>query len=403
MNHDVFVSYTKDDKVVADSIVANLESNDIRCYYAPRDIKPGEDWGKAITDAIKGCKIFLLVFSGSSNKSRRVLDELNLAISTEKVVLPFRIENLEPSDAMMLHLTSRHWLDAYSPSWEKHLNNLAGIVASNLDKPVISSEYKVPDTTKKNRTNLYIGVGIGLLVIIATLVILLLQKPAKPEKNPDQQAAFVQPETTATETVTPTETLIPTSTDLPTPEPTQTPTSTSVGEFMEFNTDNISIMLPEDWISIDLDKEGVDAILTILEEVDPALAENITSTITSDEMQEMGEFWAIDSKGLASANLMMQVLTDYLDSSLVCMMMPGAYREMGLTVNDSRCNFSINQMDVSQFEVEMNVGPLTMAQYQYIYMDNLNMWVLTLSVEKAYWDEYQPIFESIAETFKTIN
>jgi len=77
MTHDVFVSYTKNDKVVADSIVATLESNDIRCYYAPRDIKAGEDWGKAITDAIKNSRIFLLVFSGSSNKSRWVLDELN--------------------------------------------------------------------------------------------------------------------------------------------------------------------------------------------------------------------------------------------------------------------------------------------------------------------------------------
>lgn len=136
MAHDVFVSYSSKDKAVADAIVATLEKVNIRCWYAPRDIKPGEDWGKSITEAIKTSKVFLLIFSGNANKSQRVLDEVNFAISRELVLLPFRIENLEPSDAMMLHLASRHWLDAFDPSWERNLSKLAQIVATNLDSSI---------------------------------------------------------------------------------------------------------------------------------------------------------------------------------------------------------------------------------------------------------------------------
>jgi hypothetical protein len=113
MAHDVFVSYSSKDKIVADTIIATLENNNIRCWYAPRDIKLSEDWGKAIASAIEGCKVFLVIFSNHANRSQRVLDEVNLAISQQAVILPFRIENLEPQGAMKLHLSSRHWLDAY--------------------------------------------------------------------------------------------------------------------------------------------------------------------------------------------------------------------------------------------------------------------------------------------------
>jgi oligopeptide transport system substrate-binding protein len=171
MAHDVFVSYSKEDKVVADTIVSVFERNNIRCWYAPRDIKPGVDWGKAITDAIKDCRVFLLVFSGHANKSQRVLDELNFAISQEATISPFRIENLEPRDAMMLHLSSRHWLDAYDPSWEKHLNKLIKTVASILEIPIIEDKLEIP---KKKEEKGFKKVGVGNIIKFAVIGAIIL-------------------------------------------------------------------------------------------------------------------------------------------------------------------------------------------------------------------------------------
>ena len=132
MAHDVFVSYSSTDRAVADAAVAALESDGVRCWYAPRDIDPGVDWGDAIARAVSGSRVFLLVFSGNANRSQRVLDELNLAISREVAILPFRIENLDPSGAMLLHLSARHWLDAYSPSWKPHIGRLVASALSIL-------------------------------------------------------------------------------------------------------------------------------------------------------------------------------------------------------------------------------------------------------------------------------
>lgn len=135
MAHDIFISYSSHDKTIADAIVAALEQNGLRCWSAPRDIKPGADWGESITEAITGCKLILLIFSSSSNQSKRVLDEIYYAISEEKIILPFRVENLAPTSAMRLHLSSRHWLDAFQPSWKAHIDQLVNSAWDMVGRP----------------------------------------------------------------------------------------------------------------------------------------------------------------------------------------------------------------------------------------------------------------------------
>jgi Tol biopolymer transport system component len=149
MEHDVFISHSSDDKSIANAIVATLEHNNLRCWAAPRDIRPSDDWGSAISRAIEQSKVFLLVFSANANHSQRVLDELNLAISKEIPILPFRIENLQPDGAMMLHLSSRHWLDAYDPSWESHLKKLISTVSSMLDTNLDDAKIEIHTTVQQ--------------------------------------------------------------------------------------------------------------------------------------------------------------------------------------------------------------------------------------------------------------
>jgi hypothetical protein len=129
---DIFISYSAKDKAVADAVVSTHEKVGIRCWYAPRDIPPGADWGDAIIQAIEQCSLMILIFSGNADQSQRVLDELNYSISEGKPILPFRVEDLEPTGAMRLHLSSRHWLDAYHPSWEAHIERLIESVSLNL-------------------------------------------------------------------------------------------------------------------------------------------------------------------------------------------------------------------------------------------------------------------------------
>jgi len=52
MAHDVFISYSSEDKNVADAVCGTLEKQDVRCWIASRDVPPGQSWPAAIVKAI---------------------------------------------------------------------------------------------------------------------------------------------------------------------------------------------------------------------------------------------------------------------------------------------------------------------------------------------------------------
>ena len=134
MAHDVFVSYSVKDKTTADAICASLEANGIRVWIAPRDVMPGSDWGESIIDAIHESKVMILVFSANSNASPQIKREIERAVNKGVTVVPFRIDDVLPSKTLEYFISTQHWLDAFTPPLEKHLDNLVGILRSIISK-----------------------------------------------------------------------------------------------------------------------------------------------------------------------------------------------------------------------------------------------------------------------------
>ena len=62
----------------------------MRCWMAPRDVVPGQEWRAAITEAILGCRVFVLIFSGNANASADVRREVGIAFDREKEIVPLR-------------------------------------------------------------------------------------------------------------------------------------------------------------------------------------------------------------------------------------------------------------------------------------------------------------------------
>ena len=134
MAHDIFLSYSSEDKTVADAVCNGLESQNIRCWVAPRDVGPGQDWAATIVDAIEQCRIFVIILSSGSNKSSQVLREVERAVNAGKVVIPFRIEDLIPSKSLGYFLSVSHWLDAMTGPLELHIDELARNIQSLLNE-----------------------------------------------------------------------------------------------------------------------------------------------------------------------------------------------------------------------------------------------------------------------------
>ncbi|MCE0522354.1 MAG: toll/interleukin-1 receptor domain-containing protein [Methylacidiphilales bacterium] len=143
---------------MADTICAFLESKGLACWIAPRNILPGEEWGDSILRGINASPVMVLIFSKAANDSGPVRSEVDRAVNARKVLIPFRVENVSPTGAMEFHIGRRHWLDAYKPPIERHLDLLVRAVRDIL-KPggesppgtVASDTTALPATTSTAR------------------------------------------------------------------------------------------------------------------------------------------------------------------------------------------------------------------------------------------------------------
>src|SRR5204862_8328680 len=124
MPRDVFISHSAKDKKVSETICAALEQSGIRCWIAPRDVRPGKSFPGEITRAIQQSKVMLLIFSRHSNISEQVLREVQLAVDSHLPIVRLRIEDVTLSDDLRYYLSTPHWLDALSPPLSRHIASL---------------------------------------------------------------------------------------------------------------------------------------------------------------------------------------------------------------------------------------------------------------------------------------
>lgn len=140
MAHDVFLSHSHQDKVFADAICHSLEAHGIRCWVAPRDIRPSEDWAEAIINALDTARVLVLVFSSNSNGSPQVRREVERAVNKGLHILPLRIENVPLSKSLEYFISTQHWLDAIEGKLDFHLGQLRDCLTVLLERPKMADK-----------------------------------------------------------------------------------------------------------------------------------------------------------------------------------------------------------------------------------------------------------------------
>ena len=142
MSFDVMISHSTADKSLSHTICERLELAGIRCWIAPRDIAAGVEWTAAILEGINSSRMMVLVFSESANASRHVQREILYATENKLPLLPFRIQNTNPTGSLAYCLLGVQWLDGRVSPPDQHIGALIsrvrGILA-DLDKPPTSS------------------------------------------------------------------------------------------------------------------------------------------------------------------------------------------------------------------------------------------------------------------------
>jgi hypothetical protein len=188
--HDVFISYSSENKAVADAVCHRLEARGIRCWIAPRDVKGGREYAEAIVEAIHEARAMVLVFSSHANASPDVRSEVQTAFNRGIVVVPLRIEEVKPSGSLEYYLAGRHWLDAVTPPLKARLqllaDNLEGLLGATEGSPASADRDALQDRPPARRrlprrTAYLLAAGAAVLIVgLGAAYLLLAPKAASP-------------------------------------------------------------------------------------------------------------------------------------------------------------------------------------------------------------------------------
>lgn len=137
-NREVFISYHTDSSAdTVKKICAALEGVGVTCWYAPRDVSG--NYAQSIVQAIRNCKVFLLLLNEHSGMSAHVMNELNCAFDRFKddknfALLPFRIGECTLSDDLYYYIGRIHIMDGSLPPEMMRIRELVDRICLLLDK-----------------------------------------------------------------------------------------------------------------------------------------------------------------------------------------------------------------------------------------------------------------------------
>ena len=212
MGTDVFISYPSARNEIATAMCDALEKNGITCWIAPRDILPGITYADALIQAIDSSKVMVLVYSSETNTSPHILREVERAVHNNIPIIPVRVDNSDPSNAMQYYISTPHWLDAFVPPFEQHLNRLVKAIKQHLENlsgktahtsvinqpiPHISGKenIKSPSHVLTSKNNMYkiIPLAIAIVVIIGVIALVIFphlypSSPSNGTGGPTQQS-----------------------------------------------------------------------------------------------------------------------------------------------------------------------------------------------------------------------
>jgi hypothetical protein len=115
----VFVSHSSRNLKLA--ATAELEAGGVRCWFAPRDIRPGEpNYGRAIIEGLSGCRAMVLLLTESSNVSQHVMKEAERAVNKKTPILVVRFDSVPLSRDLEYYVSSAQFLDAMEAPPQRH-------------------------------------------------------------------------------------------------------------------------------------------------------------------------------------------------------------------------------------------------------------------------------------------
>ena len=115
MKHQVFISYSRKDKDVADGLCEVLKENGIEYWIDKEGIYSSSNYKELIVDAIDVSKAVIFISSSNSNASVNVIREIGYAVNMNKPILPLMLDDAPYAKSIRLDISDIDQIDFKNP------------------------------------------------------------------------------------------------------------------------------------------------------------------------------------------------------------------------------------------------------------------------------------------------
>ncbi len=136
---DVFISYSRRDKAVADRVYQKVTQRGLSAFYDTRSIDVGENWREELYNAIIVSRTMIPLISRNSLDSSMVKLEINKALNYGIQICPVLIGKVDRYSKLCRFVDEYHWLESNEPPTDQELDLLVEGVAA-----FVSVDRKMP-------------------------------------------------------------------------------------------------------------------------------------------------------------------------------------------------------------------------------------------------------------------
>jgi TIR domain len=177
VDSDAFVSYASQDAPVANAVVENLEQHGIKCWIAPRNIRPGLQYADEIVAAINNAKVLVLVLSEHAAASAHVGREIERAASKRRRIIVLRTDATPLTRSFEYFLSESQWIDVAALGMPAALTKVTQAVGQRLApsswvSPGLGTDVRDPADRKRKPSYLTIKrlVAVAVFLVAAAVV-----------------------------------------------------------------------------------------------------------------------------------------------------------------------------------------------------------------------------------------
>jgi hypothetical protein len=174
----VFISYASQDGAIANAIVRDLEQHGIKCWIAPRDVRPGSQCADEIAGAINNTQVLVLVLSEHAVASSHVGREVERAASKVLRIMVLRTDAAPLPRSFEYSLRESQWIDVAALGEAAALARLTQVVGQRLAPSSwvstgFGTDAKDPADRKRKLSHLTIKRVIAAAVFLVVAVVVV--------------------------------------------------------------------------------------------------------------------------------------------------------------------------------------------------------------------------------------